>query len=106
MDLSWESVVSPKTWAKLTEDERAAFLLFINKDSFTAEEVATMLREQRKFIASKFDGETTLISNHVCKVRALQAIGYESNLKLANRRTENGEDKMEKETLVDEKVYE
>jgi len=89
MDLSWEKVCRSKTWTSLTEDEKAVKLLFMNKTSFTLEEVKILLEEQRKYIASRFEGPTTLISNHVCVTKVLCSHEYELNLRLSARIKEN-----------------
>jgi len=91
MDLSWEALVNPKTWAKKTEKEKFEYTSHMNKESYSLEEVKTLLEEQRKFIASKFEGPSTLISNHVCKVRVMNSNNYESALRLAVRIKENAE---------------
>jgi len=91
MDLSWKNVCHPNTWAALTEDEKAEKMLFMNKTSFTPEEVKTMLDEQRKYIASKFKGSGTLISNKVCEMRVLHSNEYIINLKIGVGIKENAE---------------
>ncbi|MEK6828546.1 MAG: hypothetical protein AABY15_00235 [Nanoarchaeota archaeon] len=89
MDLSWENVTGRKTWASLTEEERADIVLHMKKTSYTLEEVRILLEEQRKFIASRFEGPVTLISNKVCSTRILSSHEYELNLRLAARIKEN-----------------
>lgn len=85
MNLSWEKVCRPKAWNSMTEDEKASVVLFMNKTSFSIEEVKVMLEEQRKYIAARFEGDVTLISNKVCNVRVLNSNEYELNLRLAIR---------------------
>lgn len=89
MDLDWEKVCRPKTWGSLTENERAEVMLFMNRTSYTVEEVYTMLNEQRKHIASRFEGQATLISNRVCENRVLNSNEYVLNLRLGIREKEN-----------------
>jgi len=86
MNLEWEKVCNPKSWGSLTENERAEVMLFMNRTSYTVEEVNTMLEEQRKFIASRFQGQTTLISNKVCESRILSSHEYVLNLRLGIRK--------------------
>ncbi len=85
MDLSWESLCNKKTWSALTEEERADVVLHMKKTSYTLEEVKIILEEQRKYIASRFEGPTTLISNHVCITKVLCSHEYELNLRLSAR---------------------
>lgn len=89
MNLEWEKVCKPKSWGSLTENERAEVMLFMNRTSYTVEEVYTMLNEQRKYIASRFEGQTTLISNRVCENRVLNSNEYVLNLRLGIREKEN-----------------
>lgn len=88
MKLDWEEVCNRKTWNALTDDERAAIVMFNNKDTFTVEEVAELMSEQRKYIASRFEGPSTLISNKVCEVRVLNSNEYSINLRIALRASE------------------
>lgn len=89
MDLSWEKVVRPKTWFSLTEEEKADYMLHMKKTSYSLEEVMILLEEQRKYIASRFEGPTTLISNKLCITRILDSHQYEVNLRLLARIKEN-----------------
>lgn len=89
MDLSWEKVCHPKTWMAMTEDERAEYMLHMKKTSYSLEEVMTMLEEQRKYIASRFEGPITLISSKICSTRILDSHQYEVNLRLFARIKEN-----------------
>jgi hypothetical protein len=91
MDLSWEKVCRPKIWTSLTDDEREDVILHMKKTSYTIEEVKILLEEQRKYIASRFEGPTTLISNHVCVTKVLCSHEYELNLRLSARVRENAE---------------
>jgi len=89
MDLEWEKVCNPKSWSSLTESERAEVIIFMNRTSYTVEEVYSMLLEQRRYIASRFEGQTTLISNKVCESRVLNSNEYVLNLRLGIRDKEN-----------------
>lgn len=89
MDLSWEKICRPKSWNSLTEDERTDVKLHMNKTSYTLEELKTILKEHRKYIASRFEGPTTLISNHVLVTNILNSNEYEVNLRLTARIEEN-----------------
>lgn len=60
----------------------------MNKTSYSLEEVKMMLEEQRKYIASRFEGPVTLISNKICEVRVLQSNEYFSSLRLGVRNKE------------------
>ena len=85
MDLSWKKVCHPTTWEHLTDDERAEVIMFMNKTSYSIEDVKMMLEEQRKYIASRFEGPVTLISNKVYETRILNSNEYIINLRLAIR---------------------
>jgi len=89
MELEWEKVCNPKTWSSLTENEKAEIMLFMSRISYTVEEVNKMLEEQRKYIASKFKGQATLISNRICESRVLNSHEYVLNLRLGIREKEN-----------------
>lgn len=86
MDLSWEKVCRPKTWNALTEEERTDYVLHMNKTSYSLEEVRILLEEQRKYIASRFEGPITLISSKVCATRILSSYEYELNLRLLKKK--------------------
>jgi hypothetical protein len=81
MDFSWEYICC-RFWstAKASDEEIFLYKETCSKQTFTREEVRTILKEHRKSIASEFDGPVTLINSKVIKDYICNSHEYEINL--------------------------